>query len=358
MPSQYMIKSAFQSPLDAYDGSGKRPVVFDIIGPDRVTSLLPDDLRLVLHANPQSMAFTYAKTISRQQTLAGYVETHWGSNPTEISFTMTTGGFMRLYSGLSYTTGPTPSNDLIQPASMKAVDVRGTRRDTIAYDKFLDMLALFHNNGAVYDSRGTIAFQGQILCTYDEGSWWGWFTSFSVDETADKPYQFTLNASFTVERELHRTKSVYVPRDVTRGPTSQGPSAGTTGGGTAQDPDFLRQVTGSDLDFLDQEENLTGDANQQVPTPANRERGTSRTPGTGGRATSGRTSTSSSGGGSGTRSSNRGTTNTGGPSSSGGASASTSRPNPSPQAPNGGQATFSSSSSAPSENQSRALFSR
>ena len=329
MPSQYMIKSAFQSPLDAYDGSGKRPVVFDIIGPDRVTSLLPDDLRLVLHANPQSMAFTYAKTISRQQTLAGYVETHWGSNPTEISFTMTTGGFMRLYSGLSYTTGPTPSNDLIQPASMRAVDVRGTRRDTIAYDKYLDMLALFHNNGAVYDSRGTIAFQGQILCTYDEGSWWGWFTSFSVDETADKPYQFTLNASFTVERELHRTKSVYVPRDVTRGPTSQGPSAGTAAP-SAPTPD--------ELDFLDQEENLTGDANQQVPTPPNRGRGTSRTPGTGGRASSGRTS---SGGGSGTRSSNRGTTNTGGTSSSGGASAGTTPPNPSPQAPNGGQATFS-----------------
>ena len=220
MPSQYQIKSAFQSPLDEFDGSGKRPVVFDIIGPDRVTSLLPPDLKMVLHVNPQSMGFTYAKTISRQQTMTGFVEYHWGSNPTEISFTMATGGFVRLYSGLSNVTGPTPSNGKL-PVPMRAMSVGGTRRDTIAYDKYLDLLALFHNNGAIYDSRGTIAFQGQILCTYDGGSWWGWFTTFSVEETAEKPYQFTLNASFTVDRELHRTKSSYIPREVRSNPTSQ-----------------------------------------------------------------------------------------------------------------------------------------
>ncbi len=223
MPSQYRIKSAFQSPLDEFDGSGRRPVVFDIIGPDRVTSLLPPDLKMVLHVNPQSMSFTYAKTISRQQTLAGFVEYHWGSNPTEIAFTMATGGFVRLYTGLSNVTGPTPSNDKL-PTNMRAVSTNGTRRETIAYDKYLDMLALFHNNGAIYDSRGTIAFQGQILCTYDGGSWWGWFTTFSVEETAEKPYQFTLNASFTVERELHRVKSMYIPPETTRGPSSTGPT--------------------------------------------------------------------------------------------------------------------------------------
>ena len=325
MAGQYVINSAFQSPLDAYNGSGKRPVVFDIIGPDRVTSLLPPDLRLVLHVNPQSMAFTYAKTISRQQTLAGYVETHWGSNPTEISFTMATGGFMRLYSGLSNVTGPTPSNDLIRPTNMQAVDLRGTRRDSIAYDKYLDMLALFHNNGAIYDSRGAIAFQGQILITYDEGSWWGWFTTFSVEETAEKPYQFTLNASFTVERELHRTKSVYVPRDMTRGPTSPGRPPGNTGTSAPATTDPWESLN---------EDLLTENPNQEVPSTPNRTRGTSRTPGTGGSSRN---------------SSNRGTTNTSsgtsGPNPRTGADGppyTPPAPNPTPAAPSSGQATFSS----------------
>ena len=31
MAGQYIVKSAFQSVLDEFDGSGRRPVVFDII---------------------------------------------------------------------------------------------------------------------------------------------------------------------------------------------------------------------------------------------------------------------------------------------------------------------------------------
>ena len=265
MPSQYQIQSAFQSSLDESDGSGRRPVVFDIIGPDRVTSLLPPDLKMVLHVNPTSMGFTYAKTISRQQTMAGFVEYHWGSNPTEIAFSMATGGFVRLYTGLSNITGPTPSNDKLPP-NMQAISTGGTRRDTIAYDKYLDLLALFHNNGAIYDSRGSIAFQGQILITYDGGAWWGWFTTFTVEETAEKPYQFTLTANFTVDREVHRTKSVFVARDTTRGPTSPAP-----------EPTPPQAPSGpvDELAFLTPEFAASSpiSADQQVPRPPHRQRG-------------------------------------------------------------------------------------
>lgn len=283
MPSQHILKSAFQSEFDTYNGSGKRPVVFDIIGPDRVTSLLPPDLKMVLHVNPTSMGFAYAKTISRQQTMAGFVEYHWGSNPTEITFSMATGGFMRLYSGLSNTTGPTPSNDKIMPANMRARDVGGTRRDTIAYDKYLDLLALFHSNGAIYDSRGTIAFQGQILITYDEGSWWGWFSTFTVEEAADKPYQFTLTASFTVERELHRTKSVYIPRDVTRSP-KQAASDTTSSPRTPQEPNPYEDIDEATAGL---EEDLAA-ADRAVPAPARRGH-RARTSGTPSTTTSGST---------------------------------------------------------------------
>lgn len=281
MPSQYQIKSAFQSPFDEFDGSGKRPVVFDIIGPDRVTSLLPPDLKMVLHVNPTSMGFTYAKTISRQQTMRGFVEYHWGSNPTEITFSMATGGFVRLYSGLSHVTGPTPSNKLLPPG-MQAVSTGGTRRQTIAYDKYLDLLSLFHNNGAIYDIRGTIAFQGQILITYDGGSWWGWFSSFSVEESAEKPYQFTLNANFTVERELHRVKSMYVPPSTALGPSTTGPTtkgattpdgaaatAGTPGATTNPTPE-PRETP--DEAWIASEQSATDIANAAgpIPTPASR----------------------------------------------------------------------------------------
>jgi hypothetical protein len=211
MPNQYRIRSAFDSPQDASTGLGKRPVVFDILGPDRQTSLLPEYLKMVLHVNPSTLSFSYSKVIERTQTQGGFVEFHWGVSPGEVSINAATGGFIRLNSGLSNVTGPTPSNSAIRPTTMQARDLGGTRRDSIAYDKYLDLLALFKNNGAIYDSNGNIAFQGQIVMAFDGSVWYGWFTSFSVEESAEKPYQFDLTANFIIDREKHTLRSMTIP---------------------------------------------------------------------------------------------------------------------------------------------------
>lgn len=203
-----VFRSAFNSPDDEFNEAlGIRPVVFDILGPDGETSILPSGLRMVLHVNPSSMAFTYTKTIERIQTRGGFVEQHWGDAASEIAFNMVTGGFMRLQRGMENITGG-------------GVNVMGTRRDTIAYDKYLDLLALFHNNGSVYDTSGQIVFQGQVKILFDGGIYIGWFSTFNVSESADKPYMFTLTANFTVEREVLRLRTMMDPNQVGRGTTS------------------------------------------------------------------------------------------------------------------------------------------
>ena len=79
------------------------------------------------------------------------------------------------------------------------------RRETIAYDKYLDLLALFHNNGAIYDALGNIVVQGYIKMTFDGGIHIGWFEGdFSVSEEASLPYMFNLNARFVIDREIMR----------------------------------------------------------------------------------------------------------------------------------------------------------
>ena len=198
MSQQPIFKSAFTSPMDGANGQGVRPVVFDIIATDGETSLLPDDIKLVLHVNPTTMSFQYQKVIERIQTKGGFVEQHWGDGPGTMSLEMATGGFMRLYSGLSSTTGAN---------SEEGLDIGGTRRDTIAYDKYLDMLALFHNNGSVFDQRGSVAFQGMIRVTFDEGTYYGNFSSFTVTESAEKPYQFALSGSFQIRRETFELRT-------------------------------------------------------------------------------------------------------------------------------------------------------
>lgn len=198
MPSSGPVfRSAFQSPEDEFDtNKGKKPVVFDILAPDYETSILPEGMKMVMHVNPQSMTINYAKIIERTQTKGGYVEQHWGEGARTIDFNMSTGGFMRLYSGLSNITG-----------GPGAFDAGGTRRETIAYDKFLDMLALFHNNGSIYDTTGKIVFQGIIKITFDGGIYLGWFSSFNVNEDASKPFQFALTANFLVSEEVQRFRA-------------------------------------------------------------------------------------------------------------------------------------------------------
>jgi len=191
-----VFRSAFQAPSDETAGLGKRPVVFDVLATDWETSLLPDDLKMVLHVNPKSMSVKYERQVERIQTRAGYVEQHWGDKTQSLDFSMSTGGFMRLYSGLSNTT---------------STKYGGSRRETIAYDKYLDILALFHNNGSVFDSRGNIVFQGIIKLTFDGGVFLGWFRNFTVTEAAEKPFMFELTTTFEVHKEITVWRSTIAP---------------------------------------------------------------------------------------------------------------------------------------------------
>ena len=192
-----VFRSSFMSPDDGSDEDlGVKPVVFDILATDRETSILPDTMKLVLHVNPESMSISYTKIIERIPTKGGFVEQHFGEGIDSLEFNMATGGFMRLFSGLSNITG-----------GPGALDVGGSRRETIAYDKYLDVLALFHNNGSVYDITGRVVFQGFISATFDGGVYLGFFNDFSVNEVADKPYQFALTTSFTIQHELVRVRT-------------------------------------------------------------------------------------------------------------------------------------------------------
>ena len=194
--AQPLFRSAFMSPDDETGVEGKKPVVFDIMAPDYETSLLPDGMKMVLHVNPQSMQVNYANVVERTQTMGGFVEQHWGDGAKSIDFTMASGGFMRLYSGLSNVTG-----------GPGAYDAGGTRRDTIAYDKYLDMLALFHNNGSIYDTSGKIVFHGAIKITFDGGIYIGSFQSLSVNEDESKPFQINITSNFIIFEEIQRLRT-------------------------------------------------------------------------------------------------------------------------------------------------------
>ena len=120
----------------------------------------------------------------RIQTKGGWVEQHWGEEMDEISAAQSTGAFMNPVLGLT-------GEALL-------------RRDSIGYDKFLDLVELYRNNGSVYDLSGKILFQGRIIINYashlKSKRFEGYFLNLSVNEIAEKPFAFELSWSFKVEK--------------------------------------------------------------------------------------------------------------------------------------------------------------
>jgi len=192
------IPSSFSSFQDGNAGLGKTPVYFQILAADGETNLLPEDLFLVLHVNPQTMRVTYQKNIPSVKTEGGYVEFHWGDGVTNITFDHATGGFMRLTSGLSNKAG----SSYVDTDQGKL-----GRRETLAYDSYLDLLALYKMNGATYGRNGNIVSQGFIKINFDGMAYTGWWDNFSVTEDVSRPFQFAMSASFTSSKEtmLYRT---------------------------------------------------------------------------------------------------------------------------------------------------------
>lgn len=169
---------------------GVVPMMFDILGPDRLTSFLPQNLKLVLHTNPHNLKITHKRNVQQIQTKGGYVIQHWGSDPSEVALEGVSGGFQRLYTGVTSITG-----------GPFAQDLGGTRRDTLAYDRFLDLLALFHHNGALFGPDGLIVLQGSVRMTFNGQEFDGFFSNFSFTEDTSNPFMFKFSAGFIVEHE-------------------------------------------------------------------------------------------------------------------------------------------------------------
>jgi hypothetical protein len=123
---------------------------------------------------------TQTQKVERFQTRGGWQEQHWGSDLTELSADATTGAFMNIYTGLTSV----------------------LRQRTIAWDRYRDLVDLFHNNGSVHDPFGNIVLQGGVMLIYDRGTYMGTFRSFETQETDETPFSFKMNWSFKVEQTL------------------------------------------------------------------------------------------------------------------------------------------------------------
>jgi hypothetical protein len=135
---------------------------------------------MILHMNPDSFEVSYSKLINRQATRGGFVEQHWGEELDSISCSGSTGLFITLDAGLSAL----------------------NRKASIAYRKYLELVALYRNNGLVYDQRGEVIFEGGIKMYFDGDIYTGYFENMTITESADKPFTFDVSFNFKVKTTL------------------------------------------------------------------------------------------------------------------------------------------------------------
>jgi hypothetical protein len=170
---------------------------------------------LVMYINPQQMSLKMQQKITREQTIAGWVEFHWGEDLISISCDAVSGAFQDPKTGL-----------LLAPFS----DGYGRNRtDSPAWKKFEELAILFKNNGYVwttgmgtkpngklgeqarnksldryygdFNQPGYPMAKGELTLEYDGRIYPGFFENFSWKESADSPYMISFNFSYKAYRE-------------------------------------------------------------------------------------------------------------------------------------------------------------
>lgn len=152
---------------------------------------------LAMHVNPNSFDESFTKSKTVVPTYGGFVEFIWVDELDSISATSSTGGFLNPNVGL--TAGSDIEKNILLTQDSRNIGKVG-RQNSIAYERFEDLLDIFRNNGNIYDGRGIPRIRGKVRCIYDRGIYTGYFESFSVKETDDKAFTFELSWEFKVEK--------------------------------------------------------------------------------------------------------------------------------------------------------------
>ena len=173
-----------QSEASDYWARKGHPMLFQVLDPATGEPLYP--VLLALHVNPHTLDTKMAKSKTVVMTYGGYVEFQWPDELDSLSAQASTGAFLSPGAGLA--AGFDSSTGL--PSGS---------HQTQAWERQEDLLELFRSNGSVYNNVGQPLIRGKVLCMYDLGIYIGLFKSFEVEQSDDKPFQFSLSWEFAVE---------------------------------------------------------------------------------------------------------------------------------------------------------------
>lgn len=169
-----------QGPVLRKRGKGERlPLLFEIRDREGRTVVPP----MYLLINPQNFSQKAAQLINRYNTRGAWIEENYGEQLDEVSASGSTAGFVSKWG-------------LVSRSGLEGAP------DTEAYRAFEALIAVYRNNGEAYYTDGQVVRLGSVWMSYDGGVYMGYFVSFSVKESADRPFAFQFDFVFKVTRTV------------------------------------------------------------------------------------------------------------------------------------------------------------
>lgn len=163
--------------------NNKQSIIWRIEGLQEI----PPELTMLI--NPANLDISYTQLVNETRTLGGFILEYWGEALTQLSASGTTAMF--------YNEGGIDNKDL---------------RISEAYQNFIRLVNIYKNNGKdYYNDRVTLAKNinadriisfGQVIMTYMEKQYQGYFESFTIKELAEKPFYFEYDFSFKVVKTV------------------------------------------------------------------------------------------------------------------------------------------------------------
>lgn len=147
---------------------------------------------LLMLVNPESFERSYEQSVdSSPKGRQGHIVHLWIEKPMSISCKGRTAG--------QYAVGPDGSGGL---TSLNRVQ-------SLSYQNLMSLVMTYRNNGLVFDnfsqasgSLGVPVIQMSLYIYYDNRIYIGTFDDFSVDDSADKPYNMDYSFKFNVRYEV------------------------------------------------------------------------------------------------------------------------------------------------------------
>lgn len=161
-----------------------------------------EELSLVLLINPNDIQIGQVFVVGNTYTRKGWLPTLWGNQQS----TITSAGFTAAF---IYDSGQASLTDQGYKEIHEGI-VNYYRKESIGFINFLTLVAIFKNNAyyhlnakenETYFRDGTsrvISVIDQIKISYDGSEYLGSFTSFTLDEKGDAPFNLEYNFEFVV----------------------------------------------------------------------------------------------------------------------------------------------------------------